>query len=54
MFDSLVLFCVAFSWMSKKLVSCRLVELAEYQGQNKQIRTSFIGLELHRVKELII
>lgn len=40
--------------MNKKLVSCGLVELAEYQGQNKQIRTSFIGLELQHVKELII
>lgn len=37
--------------MNEQKVPCRIVELAEFQGQNKQIRTSFTGLELQHVKK---
>lgn len=53
--------CAAFIWqvsyilsglfLDEQNVPCRVVELAEYQGQNKQIRTSFTGLELQHVKK---
>lgn len=37
--------------MNEQKVPCRIIELTEYQGQNKQIRTLFTGLELQHVKK---
>ena len=54
LFDRLVTFQVAFSQMDENKVPCTLVELVEYRGQNKQIRTSFASLKLRCVKKLII
>ena len=49
LFDRLVTFKWLF--MNEQKVPCRIVELTEYQGQNKQIRTSFTGLKLQHVKK---
>lgn len=46
-----VSFILSGLFLNEQKVPCRVVELAEYQGQNKQIRTSFTGLELQHVKK---